>query len=285
MPESFSSKLESSFAQFSQLCIGIDPHAELLTENGFDDNVQSLHTYVFKMLDQLTGVIGIIKPQVSFFERFGSKGFQVLEVLLSEAANRNLLVVVDVKRGDIGSTMQAYTDAWLAKDAPFMCDAITLSPYLGVSSLSSAMSIAAERGKGIFVLAATSNPEAKELQLAKQGERTVARIVADEVAELNSAMATSRGKFGNLGLVIGATIDLNEYGLQNLNQGDRLRSPILAPGFGFQGARLQDATSLFGDLAGDVIYTISRSALRNGLQAVGLTVQADIAELDKGLGR
>lgn len=284
LPETFSKKLEVAFESRGQLCVGIDPHDELLLENGFEVSSEGLHNFSLKLLDQLQGVVSIVKPQVSFFERFGSQGFRTLELVLQEANERGFLVIADAKRGDIGSTMQAYAQAWLAQSAPFVCDALTVSPYLGVGSLTQAISIAIERGKGIFVLAATSNPEGLQLQSSVSGKESVSAQVAREVQSLNTNTATSNTRFGSVGLVVGATVDLGQMELGSINQ-DRqaLRTPILAPGFGFQGAELSHAKSIFGSVAPDTIYTISRSALRNGIKAVNITVAAEQEILKKAL--
>jgi orotidine-5'-phosphate decarboxylase len=229
-----------------------------------------------KMLDQLQGEVSIIKPQVSFFERFGSRGFHSLELVLQSASERGFLVIADAKRGDIGSTMEAYGQAWLAKSAPFICDALTVNPYLGVGSLAPAVAFASERGKGLFVLAATSNSEGTKLQSSLNHNETVATQIAREVETLNVNTATSNSRFGCVGLVVGATVNLEEFGLGSINyERTSLRAPILAPGFGFQGADLARAKSIFGNLAGEVIYTISRSALRNGVEAIKSSVRAD----------
>jgi orotidine-5'-phosphate decarboxylase len=282
LPETFSKKLESAFNKSGHLCVGIDPHEQLLADSGIQQTADGLNTFSMQLLDQLTGTVGIIKPQVSFFERFGSAGFRVLEEICSEAANRGFLVIADAKRGDIGSTMSAYAEAWLAKDAPFMVDALTLSPYLGVRSLTPAVELAVERGKGLFVLCATSNPEGIALQAALEDGTTVANSVANEVAILNRASSQSKTTFGTIGLVIGATVNLPALGLSNLSQADP-KAPILAPGFGAQGARLSDAKRIFGENADSVIYTISRSALRDGIHSVSVTVKADQFELSQAL--
>ena len=283
MPDTFSRSLEAAFSSKGQLCVGIDPHEEILLENGFEVSATGVYEFSMKMLDQLEDVVSIVKPQVSFYERFGSEGFATLEKVLDSAKERGLLVIADAKRGDIGSTMEAYAQAWLGKSAPFACDALTVNPYLGVGALAPAASLASERGKGLFVLAATSNPEGASLQLSMQQE-SVAAQVANEVANLNSTTATSNSKFGSLGLVIGATVSLSKYGLSSLNEGKTsLRTTILAPGFGFQGARLEDAKSIFGQLSGDVLYSISRSVLRDGLHGVKMAVQQDQNTLHKAL--
>ena len=173
-----------------------------LADSGIQQTADGLNTFSMQLLDQLTGTVGIIKPQVSFFERFGSAGFRVLEEICSEAANRGFLVIADAKRGDIGSTMTAYAEAWLAKDAPFMVDALTLSPYLGVRSLTPAVELAVERGKGLFVLCATSNPEGITLQAALEDGTTVANSVANEVAILNRASSQSKTTLEQLGWLL-----------------------------------------------------------------------------------
>lgn len=276
MPDSFSRKLEAAFASLGQLCVGIDPHESLLADNGFEISASGVEQFSYKMLDQLQDVVSIIKPQVSFFERFGSEGFRSLENVLREANDRGFLVIADAKRGDIGSTMEAYGQAWLAKSAPFICDALTVNPYLGVGALSSAVAFASERGKGLFVLAATSNEEGTALQSSINDGMSVALQVAQEVQTLNLNTAASKTKFGSVGLVVGATVDLKKMGLEAMNNGrPNLRTTILAPGFGFQGSNLSSAKEIFGDLLGDVIYTVSRSALRSGIEAVSSTVRQD----------
>ena len=284
MPETFSRRLETAFAKHGQLCVGIDPHAELLEDNGFSDSVEGLLNFSLNMLEQLEGVVGIIKPQISFYERFGSQGFAVLERILTEANQRGFLVIADAKRGDIGSTMRAYGQAWLDKDAPFICDALTVNPYLGVGALKPAVVMAAERGKGLFVLAATSNPEAIRVQSSISEDQTLTKLIAEEVSALNISVAPSKSRFGTLGLVIGATVDLAQLGISDYRSAKpEPVSAILAPGFGYQGAQLKDAKSLFGANADNVIYSISRSALRSTMAGVRSTVSSDAQELAQAL--
>lgn len=286
MPESFSKKIERAFASSGQLCAGIDPHSSLLEENDYTVSLEGLDHFCSTLLESVVGNVGIVKYQVSFFEKFGPEGMKVLQNQLSLAKKAGLLVIADAKRGDIGSTMQAYSDAWLAQDAPYMCDALTVSPFLGVGSLEPAVVSAVERGKGLFVLCATSNPEAALLQSAETSNGSVSAQIADEVKSLNHISAQSKDLFGSIGLVIGATVNLGARGLGDLNSGQtNLRSPILAPGFGAQGGSLSQAKQIFGDNAGDVIYSVSRSILRNGIQNVGKTLIADTNELAESLAR
>ncbi|MFZ4117263.1 MAG: orotidine-5'-phosphate decarboxylase [Rhodoluna sp.] len=286
MPDSFSKKLEIAFKTKGQLCVGIDPHENLLADNGFDISADGLESFSYDMLDQLQDEVSIIKPQVSFFERFGSEGFRALENVLREANERGFLVIADAKRGDIGSTMEAYGQAWLAKDAPFVCDALTVNPYLGVGALSSAVAFASERGKGLFVLAATSNLDGLRLQSSMNNGATVASQIAQEVETLNINTAISNSRFGSVGLVVGATVNLKQIGIDSLNADrESLRTSILAPGFGYQGVELSRAKEIFGEVSGDVIYTVSRSALRNGIEAVASSVRQDQETLKLALAQ
>ncbi|MFM8927341.1 MAG: orotidine-5'-phosphate decarboxylase [Rhodoluna sp.] len=282
MPEAYSRKLEKAFTT-SQLCVGIDPHSELLVEEGLADSVQGLEYFSFKLLEELSSVVSIVKPQVSFFERFGSSGFAVLEKLLLEAQSQKMFTIVDVKRGDIGSTMDAYGLAWLAKSAPFVADAITVNPFLGLGTIEQTLSVAIEQGKGIFCLCATSNPEALSIQTSQIGGVTLSQRIATDVAALNDATRVAKSRFGNLGLVVGATVDQLSLGLAIDQERSENLTPILAPGFGHQGARLKEAGRTFFRNRDSLIASISRSALRDGLQNVGRVVREDVAALNVAL--
>ena len=234
------------------------------------------------MLNAAVGRVGIIKPQVSFFERHGSRGFAVLEKLAAAAAQTDLLVIMDAKRGDIGSPMDGYFDAWLGQSAPFICDALTVSPYLGFDSLKPIMNNAVERGKGLFVLAATSNPEAKKLQQAKLGEATVAASIYAELQKVNEVTAEGGARLGSLGAVVGATLNFGSVGLHSLAAEPTL-TPILAPGFGAQGAELADAGAIFGASKGQVVASVSRSVLSAGAAGLAKAIDSANAELAGGL--
>ena len=285
MPSSFGSKLSDSFAKYGQLCVGIDPHASLLNDWGLSDDVRGLETFANAVLDATVSRVGIIKPQVSFFERHGSKGFAVLEKLAERAAQTDLLVIMDAKRGDIGTTMDAYFDAWLGKNAPFMCDALTVSPYLGFDSLKLTLSGAAERGKGVFVLAATSNPEGASVQRATIGTKTLARSIWDSLSDINRVTADGKARYGSFGAVVGATLNLKSFGLEDVLEGqDSSATPILAPGFGAQGAELSTSKLLFGAAAKQVIHSVSRSVLQSGEAGLAKSIESAKAELAVGLG-
>ena len=265
MPNSFGTKLAKAFDQHGQLCVGIDPHQSLLEEWGLPDTAQGLNTFAQKIVEASVGRVGIVKPQVSFFERFGSAGYKVLEDLCESISAAKLLNIIDVKRGDIGTTMEAYFQAWLGKNAPFLCDAMTVSPYLGFDSLKPIMAEATELGKGLFVLSATSNVEAAKLQQAKLAVGdTVASSIYQQLGDINVITAGAGDRFGSFGAVIGATLNLNRFELAEiLANKQKIATPILAPGFGAQGARLQDAGRLFQASASQVIASVSRSVTSN----------------------
>jgi orotidine-5'-phosphate decarboxylase len=263
------------------LCVGIDPHAALLADWGLDDNVAGLRAFGLGVLEAAVGRVGIIKPQVSFFERHGSAGFAVLEEIAREAAKTDLLVVMDAKRGDIGTTMDGYFDAWLAQDAPFICDALTVSPYLGFDSLAGVMSQCQDLGKGLFVLAATSNPEGKSLQTAKTPNGPLASDIWQRLARVNSVTGTAPGALGSFGAVVGATLDLRAFGIDF--GGAAQATPILAPGFGAQGAELSDAGTLFAGARRQLVASVSRSVLSAGPNGIAVAIERSAKELAHAL--
>jgi orotidine-5'-phosphate decarboxylase len=250
----FVSRVTQAAENFSRLCVGIDPSDSELSLWGLPDSAAGAKDFGLQLVDAASGRVGFIKPQVGFFERFGSSGIQALEEVLAEARAAGLFVIADAKRGDIGSTMLGYAQAWFGDDSPLRSDALTVSGYLGPDSLAEVADYAFDVQGGLFVLCATSNPEAGQLQKAKSGARTVSGVVLD---------AARASKHKNIGLVIGATQDLVEFGIEEIQDVD-CGVPILAPGFGFQGARLSEIENIFGASAHRVIASMSR-----GLTALG----------------
>ncbi len=163
----FGARLRIAMDGRGPLCAGIDPHAGLLEDWGLTDSVNGLERFALGAAEALAPQVAAVKPQSAFFERFGSRGIAVLERVIATSREAGALVVLDVKRGDIGSTAQAYADAYLDPRSPLAVDAITASPYLGFGSLDPMLTKAREHGKGVFVLALTSNPEAPQVQHAR----------------------------------------------------------------------------------------------------------------------
>lgn len=255
----FGRRLRDALDQYGPLCVGIDPHEALLRAWGMDATAAGAREFGLRTVEAAAGRVGIVKPQVAFFERYGAAGFAALEDVIAAARAAGLIVIADAKRGDIGTTMDGYAAAWLAPGAPLESDALTLSPYLGTDSLNAAFSAATAHEKGVFVLAATSNPEASALQRARvDDEESVAERVAHDVAARNIG---APGSLGPIGLVVGATVDRRAYGLSDIVLAG---TPILAPGFGAQGAEPGDLGRLFGYVASQVVASESRSILSAG---------------------
>jgi orotidine-5'-phosphate decarboxylase len=262
----FGERLSAAVAEHGPLCVGIDPHSELLSDWGLTDDAGGVQRFCRTVVDALAGEVALIKPQSAFFERHGSRGVAALEALLADARAAGILVLLDVKRGDIGTTMGGYAQAYLGAGSPLSADAITVSPYLGFGSLDPALELAAKNGRGVFVLARTSNPEGASIQEARAGDRSVAQTVVDEVAARNAGLEP----LGDVGVVVGAT---GEYDLDLSG----LNGAVLAPGLGAQGATPADIAARFTRVGGIVVPTASRSVLRHGPPAAGL--RAAVARL------
>lgn len=285
----FGARLARAFRERGHLCVGIDPHRSLLDAWGLADDARGLEEFGLRVVEATAGRAGIVKPQVAFFERHGSAGYAALERVLAAARDAGLLVIADAKRGDIGSTVDAYGAAWLAPDSPLRADAVTLTAYTGVGSLDGVRAAADAWGAGVFVLAATSNPEARDLQravLPADGSasgstaRTVARGIQDAAVAANGPLDDPSADPGAFGLVVGATVDAADAGL---DLAQLTRTPILAPGFGHQGALLGDVRKLFGPAAGVVIASASRSILQAGPRRVAEAVTDHAGRLEEVL--
>ncbi|WP_449720099.1 orotidine-5'-phosphate decarboxylase [Curtobacterium sp. 458] len=273
----FGVRLASAMASRSALCVGIDPHAATLAAWGLGRDEQGLTAFGATLVDAAAGRAAVVKPQIAFFEAAGVSGYRALDATLRRARDAGLLVVADVKRGDIGSTGDDYAEAWVDRDGPFRADAMTVSPYLGYGSLRGTIDLARANGAGVFVLAATSNPEARVLQTAVLAEgpragRTVAAGIVEDVADDNQSAAEQ--PLGDVGLVLGATLDLDDFGISGDDIGT---APVLAPGFGAQGARIEDLRALYGARAGQVLVNESRGLLVDGPDGVAALV-ADRAD-------
>ncbi|MFD8492163.1 orotidine-5'-phosphate decarboxylase [Amycolatopsis sp. NPDC059657] len=261
MSEKFGKRLADAVAARGPLCAGIDPHPGLIEAWGLPVDPSGLERFALGATEILAAEAAIIKPQSAFFEAFGAQGIAVLERVIETAQAAGALVLLDVKRGDIGSTMGAYTTAYVAGRTALTADAITVSPYLGFGSLKPAIDTARANGRGVFVLARTSNPEAHALQNALlPNGKTVAQGIVDAAAECNEGASP----YGDVGVVVGATIGAGELDLGALN------GPILAPGFGAQGATADDLRKLFGDDLKGVLAASSRDILKHGPDPAGL---------------
>ena len=241
------------------LCVGIDPNPSVLEAWGCADSDAGLSSFVSAIVPALVNSgVRVVKPQVAFFERQGVSGMRQLAVLLGELRTQGITVIGDAKRGDIGSTMSGYAQAWLAPGSDFEVDFLTAVPYQGVGALEAALSLAAEHEKGVFVLAATSNPEAGDTQRARRADgMTVAHGVVNDLARW---VQKNPGTESRVGVVVGATVSLSDFGF---DMRDYPGMPILAPGFGYQGADLSQARSLF-PATSPLFAVVARSVLLAG---------------------
>ncbi len=277
--DTFGDRLWAGSLRRGPLCVGIDPHPRLLTSWGLPDGPVGLERFARAVVEAIGDQVLMLKPQLAFFERHGSAGLAVLERCVADARAAGALVLLDAKRGDIGSTMQAYAEAFLAPSSPLHADAVTLSPYLGVGALEPAMALARTSASGVFVLARTSNPEGRDLQSARMPSgRTVAQAVLDDLREANRAeLAAGPARLlGSAGAVVGATrpaggrspspaesVDLTSADLD-------ISGALLAPGLGAQGAGPEDLASVFRGVTDRVVPVAARAVLTHGPDLFGL---------------
>lgn len=282
----FGTRLADAMDARGPLCVGIDPHPGLVHDWGLPDGVTGLREFALRTLEAVGPHVAAVKPQAAFYERWGSAGMAVLEEVIAASRTAGVLCIVDAKRGDIGSTMNGYADAFLGQDSPLAGDCVTLSPFLGYGSLAPAIAEARATGRGVLVLALTSNPEGAEVQHARAIDgRSVAATIAAHAAADNAAEIADGARLGSVGLVTGATI-----GSAPTDVGADLaavRGPLLAPGLGEQGGRPEDLRSTFGDATPAVLASASRSILRLGPGQAGLAEGARrlAGELASATGR
>jgi len=280
MSESFGARLTAKVAAAGPLVAGIDPHPGLLSEWGLPVDANGLERFALTCVEAFGAEVALVKPQAAFFEAFGSRGVAVLERTIAEARAAGALVIVDAKRGDIGSTMAAYATAFLSDDSPLAGDAVTLSPYLGFASLDPALELSEKTGRGIFVLALTSNKEGQSVQRARTDSGvSIAQSMVDAAAKRNDGV----NPLGQVGVVIGATVGRTDLDLSRLN------GPVLAPGFGAQGGTVADVRRLFGGISGLVLPSSSRDVLRHGpdvaaLRAAAVATRESVRELGESTG-
>ena len=254
-------------------CIGLDPRRESLPPALAAASVTDpaalaaiFTTFCRDVIDVVAPLVPIVKPQLACFEALGPHGMTALAEVIEHARSKQLLVLADGKRGDIGSTAEAYADGWLA--GPWAADALTVNPYLGLDSVEPFVKTAESRHAGIFVLVKTSNPGSKDFQDLRCDGRTIYEHVAAGVEQLATRTAAG-GRYGAVGAVVGATWP---------TQLDELRAAmphtwLLVPGFGRQGGRASDVQTAFhadglGALivsARDVIFAHARPEMNAGL--------------------
>lgn len=279
----FGERLADTMDRYGRLCVGIDPHTYVLQKWELPVSAVGAHEFGLRIIEKLQGRVGIVKPQVAFYERFGSNGYRVLEDVFQAARDAGLLVIADVKRGDVGTTLEAYSEAWLTPGMPLEADAMTINPYQGFDTFRRPLEMTDQYGKGVFILAATSNPESASVQTARrirgsQEGRSVAGGIAARAALWNRQHASGRTK-GSVGVVLGATVDMNFLDIDVDDLATEPDTPILAPGFGKQGADFADVRKIFGKSAPNVIVTSSRAMVEDGLDGLDAAITQQLETL------
>jgi orotidine-5'-phosphate decarboxylase len=243
------------------LVFGLDPSADLLDAWGLGDSADGLDRFADIVLEAAVGAVGLVKPQSAFYERHGWRGVRTLQRLVASAREAGLLVILDIKRGDVGSTNDAYAEAYLGTDAPLAADAITVHPYLGVAAMGTFVSRAAESGSCLLVVTRSSNPEGRPMQaavVAGGSVRSVEQELLLQIGGLNARLAP--GGIGPVGAVIGPTHMTPQLDLAAAN------CLFLAPGVGTQGAMPADVATVFAACPDRVMPSASRSLLSAGPQ-------------------
>ncbi len=255
--DSFASRFAVARSTYGPLAWGLDPSGAILEQWGLGDTPDGLDRFVDIALQAAVGTVGLVKPQSAFYERHGWRGIRTLQRLVAEGRSAGLLVIVDAKRGDVGSTNDAYAEAFLGKDAPMACDALTVHPYLGLGAMEAFVTRAHGSGSCLLVVTRSSNPEGRVVQSAlSPSGRSVEQGMLDEIGALNARLAP--GGIGPIGAVVGPThmdpkLDLvAAHGI------------VLAPGVGAQGATSEDVARVFASCQNLVVPSASRSLLADG---------------------
>lgn len=248
----FSEKLESAVrSKNSCLMLNIDPNLDKMPDF-FSQDAEGCYKFCAEMIESTKELICGIKIQMAYFEVFGSKGIEIVERLIQEAKKEKLIVVIDGKRNDIGSTCEAYAKAYLDDSSPLSADALTVNAYLGSDGILPFVKKCEENGRGIFILARTSNPSAKEFQ---SSEDFCVRV-AEKIEEWNMTTQSEKNLFSSVGAVVGAT----EPGALKFFREEMPHAWILAPGVGAQGGDAQEALAIRRDKLG-LIIPVGRSVL------------------------
>ncbi len=260
MPDSHAAPFAARFAGVraarGPLVWGLDPSAKLLEDWGFGDTPDGLDRFADLVVPVAAGTIGLVKPQSAFYERHGWRGLRTLARLTGQARAAGLLVIVDVKRGDVGSTNDAYAQAYLGEGAPFAADAITVHPYLGLGAMGAFVTRAHESGSALLVVTRSSNPEGRQIQAARSGHGTVEETLLRDIGELNAKLAP--GTVGPIGAVVAPAPQLTPLPLAEMN------GLFLAPGVGAQGYTPEDVAQTFAACPDRVMPSASRSLLAPG---------------------
>jgi orotidine-5'-phosphate decarboxylase len=276
----FADRAMAAMSEHGPLVFGLDPSGDLLVEWGVGDTADGLERFVDIVVEASVGTVGMVKPQAAFYERHGWQGIRSLARLVDDCRQAGVLVLLDAKRGDVGSTNEAYAEAYLGADAAIAIDAMTITPYLGLAAMQPILDRAMANGAGVFVVTRSSNPEGRAIQGARHpGATTVEHQLVIDIAALNAQVAP--GRVGPIGAVFGPTHGPpTEFDLTTMN------GLFLAPGVGAQGATPGDVAACFAACPDRVLPAASRSLLSAGPDPSDLRAAAArlAAELQSALG-
>ena len=245
--------VKARVGRFGPLVLGIDPAADHAPQALLADPKRFLKRYTDTLLDAADGKVGFVKFQLAYFEAFGSEGVASLAGSIASARERGFAVILDAKRGDIGSTAEAYARAYLEPGSSDLeADCLTVNPFLGPETLEPFVQRARDYGKGLFVLVKTSNPGSGWLQDQHVGEVRVSERIADLVAGWAEQSLGNSG-VGAVGAAVGATYPAQGQALRALLP----RSVFLAPGLGQQGGD-PAAIAALATPSGPVLISASR---------------------------
>jgi orotidine-5'-phosphate decarboxylase len=232
----------------SVLVVGLDPNLDFfpdfLTRGALSGSLSKVEEAIYQfnkiVIEAVKDNVAAVKPQLAFYERYGSHGIRALEKTIQYAGNRGLVVINDAKRGDIGSTSEAYANAFLGK-SPLAGDMVTVNPLLGSDAYKPFIEKARENGKGLFLLLKTSNPSSREIQdLKLQDGRPLYMTIADHILDI-SAGTLGQSNYSFIGAVVGATFPAEALRLRKMLP----HTIFLVPGFGVQGGKAEDMGNFF----------------------------------------
>lgn len=272
----FADRALETMNEYGPLVFGLDPFGDLLVDWDLGDTPDGLDRFVDIVVEACVGTVGVVKPQSAFYERHGWRGVRSLTRLVESCRGSGLLVLLDAKRGDVGSTNEAYADAYLGPGAPIQVDAITITPYLGFESMRPVLDRAVATNSSVFVVTRSTNPEGRSIQGAVHPDgRTTEQQIVSDIARENRR--TAPGAIGPIGSVFGPTHGPPAFDIRAMN------GLFLVPGVGAQGATAQAVASCFASCPERVLASASRSLLRNGpdtsrLRAGAMSLGAELKE-------
>jgi orotidine-5'-phosphate decarboxylase len=255
--DTFASRFAAVRSDLGPLVWGLDPSGSLLDAWGLGDTADGLDVFVDIVIEAAIGTVGLVKPQSAFYERHGWRGIRTLGRLVAEARSNGLLVILDAKRGDVGTTNDAYAQTYLGPGAPLEVDAVTVHPYLGMDAMTTFVSRAHESGSCLLVVTRSSNPDGRAIQTALDAcGRSVEQVLLGEIGKLNATLAP--GEIGPIGAVVGPTHLEPDLDLAATN------GLFLAPGIGAQEATPEDVARVFASCLDRVMPSASRMLLADG---------------------